>query len=130
MIRDQFLYFFTAFCYGAGTLFIYDFMRIWRKIRKTKKSVECIQDIVFWTVAAIVTFPMVLAKNSGTLRSFFFAAFLVGMLCYSTLIGQHFVNVGEKLLRIIFRPVFKIVKKVLKIVYEKIIMKIYSKLRR
>lgn len=100
--------FLAAFMTGAFLLFVYDLLRIVRKILPHKMWLVGAEDLVFWIGGAVVLFAMMYRENSGYIRGFVIGGVLAGMLLYNLLFSARFVSVSvfllEKLLFVASRP--------------------------
>ncbi len=100
--------FLAAFLTGVFLLFVYDLLRIVRKILPHKMWLVGVEDLIFWICGAIVLFAMLYRENSGYIRGFVIGGVLTGMLLYNLLLSARFVKVSvfllEKLLFVLGRP--------------------------
>lgn len=67
---------------GMCSSLVYDMFRISRKLFDMPDFAVFICDSVFWAVSAAISFITVLYSNSGELRWFVFAGFLIGGVVY------------------------------------------------
>lgn len=104
MISTQLQYFLASFLYGIFLFFLYDWLRIFRKIVPHARVADAIEDILFWLAASIFVFQMIFNKNNGILRVFFIVAFGAGMYAYRILAEDRFVEIMEKAIRWLMRP--------------------------
>jgi hypothetical protein len=111
MIFAQLRYFSVSLVYGAGLMFLYDFILVFRSFVRHTKLWIVLGDWFFWLAAAVFVFRMVFALNYGMIRSFFVISFIIGMALYRKLVGQHFVHLLCTLLKWIFRPYVWIAEK-------------------
>lgn len=98
----------AAFLTGALLLFIYDVLRIVRKIVPHKMWLVGVEDLLFWIGSALALFAMLYRENSGYIRGFVIGGVLVGMLLYNLLLSAWIV-VGsvfllKKILFVLSRP--------------------------
>lgn len=112
-------FFLVSILSGAILLFVYDIIRIFRRIIKHSKVLVAIEDILFWVVSSIFIFIMMYKQNNGDIRGFSIMGMVIGMLVYNHLISKFFINISttiinkviwviKKLIMIVFFP-FKIV---------------------
>ena len=81
----------AAFLTGALLLFIYDVLRIVRKIVPHKMWLVGVEDLLFWIGSALALFAMLYRENSGYIRGFVIGGVLVGMLLYNLLLSAWIV---------------------------------------
>lgn len=137
MINSQLLYFLASFLWGVFLMFLYDWLRIFRKLIPHRLAVTTIEDVLFWLVSSIFVFQMIFERNNGIPRIFFIVAFAGGMIAYTVLAGERFVNMIAGLIRKILHPIIKggkkvafFVKNLLKKDKKSLIMKTRRKLQR
>ena len=98
----------AAFLTGALLLFVYDVLRIVRKIVPHKMWLVGVQDLVFWICSAVALFAMLYRENSGYIRGFVIGGVLVGMLLYNLLLSSWVVAGSvfllEKILFVLGKP--------------------------
>ena len=91
----------AAFLTGALLLFIYDVLRIVRKIVPHKMWLVGVEDLLFWIGSALALFAMLYRENSGYIRGFVIGGVLVGMLLYNLLLSAWIVAGSVFLLKMI-----------------------------
>lgn len=98
----------VAFLTGALLLFIYDVLRIVRKIVPHKMWLVGVEDLLFWIGSALALFAMLYRENSGYIRGFVIGGVLVGMLLYNLLLSAWIVAGSvfllKKILFVLSRP--------------------------
>lgn len=112
LIVGQFRYVLASFLWGAFLMFLYDFILVHRGKKKTGKVRLLIEDWMFWGISAIFVFQMIFALNNGILRSFFVAAFLLGMISYRKLVKNIVQKVIRAIISFVCRPYVWICKKI------------------
>jgi len=108
-------------CGGLIVAFIYDLIRIKRRIFKTKKTTLSIEDIVYWIFAAIVMFISIYGGNNGQIRLFGITGFFAGILAYFLFISRLIANIIEKILRkvlAVFKKVYKVIRRPLAFIFR------------
>jgi len=115
-----------AFATGIILVFVYDLLRIIRRLIPHGVWLISVEDILFWTGSAIAIFAMLYRENDGYLRGFSIGGVIVGMLLYSALLSRYVVKgsvfVLEKILYVLLRPLvcfFKLIGKPLKFGWKK-----------
>ncbi len=96
-------FFATAVFSGAIIAFLYDLLRISRRIVPTHASAIGIEDIVFFAAAAAILFYAAYTKNHGQIRWQGFLGCASGILGYAFLIRNRFVNLGTTLVKLLIK---------------------------
>lgn len=81
---------------GIKLAFIYDGIRIFRFLIAHNNIFVSIEDLIFWTYAAIVIFEMQLERSYGVMRGFSILGMLLGMYLYSKILGERMLALAEK----------------------------------
>lgn len=84
---------------GAGLLFLYDFLRIFRRILRHNVVGIAVEDILFWLFCALWMFGFMYRYNEGIIRGFLVFGAAVGMILYSVLASRYVVRAGTAVLR-------------------------------
>lgn len=82
-----------SFLLGIYVTFIYDLIRILRRIIRHNKFWVSVEDLAFWIFCGVKFFLLVYHENSGKLRWYSVAAVLVGMTLYCKLISPCLIRV-------------------------------------
>ena len=77
---------------GVFITFIYDILRIFRKVFPHGKLAVSIEDISFWIYCAARVFLLMHHESNGTLRWFAVLGALTGMLLYLKLFSPFFIK--------------------------------------
>ena len=104
---------------GSFITFLYDILRIFRRVIPHGRLAVSLEDIAFWIYCGIKVFLMMHHESNGTLRWFAVLGALTGMLLYKKLISPGFVRVVSGLLQklmavlakigsFVFRPFVKV----------------------
>lgn len=111
-----------TFTLGLGLGFLlcvlYDFFRVVRLCHKPGRISALIQDLLFWTMTAFLTFILLMVRADGQLRIFIFTAQIIGFIIARKSISVVIIKVAEFL-------VPKITK-LLKIFRKRILVPIYG----
>lgn len=98
----------AAIATGALLFFVYDLLRIMRRIIPHGTFWVAVEDILFWMGSAAVIFVMLYQEADGSLRGFSVGGVVIGMLLYSCLLSRFIVKGSvfllEKILYVVFRP--------------------------
>ncbi len=107
------MFFTAAFISGVAIAFLYDLIRISRRIVPVSTSALGVQDILFFAAAAIILFYTAYAKNQGELRWQGFLGCVFGIFAYALLIRNRFVNLGTTILKWLIKACLRLLKIVL-----------------
>ena len=103
-----------AFTTGIFLIFVYDLLRIIRRLIPHGVSIIALEDILFWTGSAITIFYMLYQENDGYLRGFSIGGVVLGMLLYSGIFSRYVVKASvfvlEKVLYVLLYPIIKLWK--------------------
>lgn len=98
-MTGELLLFARAFWNGTLLLLIYDVIRILRGAVPHGKILTAAEDILFWIFSAFWLLGYFYRENSGVLRGYLFAGFLLGALaCYFS-VSRFFVRWGTEILK-------------------------------
>lgn len=123
-------FFVASVAAGIVMAFLYDLIRISRKVAGLCDAVVNLQDIIFFVAAACILFYVAYLKNSGEIRwqgvigcGLGIGAYVVvvknRLLNVSTLVIKWLVGIIEKVIKIVLFPVkliFKIFKKPISVI--------------
>lgn len=116
---------FCVFSFLAGVIcaFLYDLIRISRRIVAVNASAVGVQDILFLAAAAVIIFAAAYLKNGGEVRLWGFFCGIVGAAAYVALVRNRFVNLGTTALKWLIKSalwLFKTVTFPLRLVFRAI----------
>ena len=77
---------------GVGFAYIYDNIRLFRRIFKHKRWLVDIEDILYWVVCFFVSFYLLYYGNHGVVRFFAVIGAGTGMYLYAKTIGKLYVK--------------------------------------
>ena len=92
---------------GIFITFVYDILRILRRVFPHGDFLVSLEDFVFWIYCAIKVFLMMYYESNGTLRWFAVFGAFVGMFLYRRLVSPFFVKYISGLLQKILRAMKK-----------------------
>ena len=98
-MTGELLLFARAFWNGALLLLIYDVIRILRGVVSHGKILTAAEDLLFWIFSAFWLLGYFYRENSGILRGYLFAGFLLGALACHFSVSRFFVRWGTEILR-------------------------------
>lgn len=118
---------------GAFMAFVYDVVRLFRRLIRHGRFAVDLEDILYWTACFVLSFTLLYYGNNGVIR--FAAVFgaAVGMLAYAVTVGRFFVRVCyfiiDKTIGSLFRLIRKIMRSLRKALrpVKHFIVKIYHK---
>lgn len=81
-MADENLFLLHAFLLGIFITFVYDLLRILRRVIRHCSLAVSLEDLGFWGFCAVEVFLLMYREGNGTLRWFAVAGALLGMLLY------------------------------------------------
>lgn len=87
-----------AFGVGAAITFLYDWLRILRRVIPHRNFAISLEDLLFWIFCAIQVFLWMYRVTNGGMRWFAVAGALAGMWLYKKLLSRVFVTCSTKIL--------------------------------
>jgi spore cortex biosynthesis protein YabQ len=120
--------FFLSILLGLIFGMIYDLFRIARLAVKHKTIAVFIEDILFFTVIAFLSFIFSLASTNGTVRGYQIIGEISGFSLYIATLGEATLYFADKIIKIIkiiisviikflIRPIYKITAKILNFIF-------------
>ena len=105
----------VSILFGNAMVFLYDILRIFRRLIKHKTLVIALEDILYWIISAFLIFCMFYQENDGLLRGFAIGAVILGMILYNHFVSRWLVkNIAGVLLKVI-----RLLQKPCRIVFHK-----------
>lgn len=95
---------------GAAMLFVYDLLRIVRRVVRHGTAWIAVEDMVFWIVSAFLLFGFLYRQNEGIFRGFIILGAFSGMIFYRVLFSRRVVRAGTFALRTICRAVGRMLR--------------------
>lgn len=95
---------------GIFVTFIYDLLRIIRRVIPHKNFFVSVEDFFFWVFCAISVFLLMHEESNGTLRWFAVFGAICGMLLYKKTISNHFVKWMAKGIAIVLKTLEKVIR--------------------
>lgn len=111
MIYWELDYVFSCILWGLFLMLLYDMLRIERRVWKRGSIWVSIEDILYWSFAAIGTFRLFYQQDNGVIRWFAIAATFFMMLFINRFISRWAVPLISRILRIPVRFLEKTIKK-------------------
>ena len=81
-IYQELLFLGSSVLVGMGLFFLYDILRIFRRILPHGNIWIGVEDFLYWIIFTGVVFVLLYRENDGMVRGFAFGGLLVGMTCY------------------------------------------------
>lgn len=112
-----------SFALGAGLFFLYDILRILRRIVPHGVIMIGIEDFMYWLICTGAVFVLLYQGNDGMVRGFAIGGVILGMLAYFALLSRYVIRVNvfvlkkilgclRKILRVVLKPFCWILKKI------------------
>lgn len=115
-MSNENIFLFYALLMGIFITFVYDILRIFRRVIPHGSFLVSLEDIVFWIYCATEVFLLMYHESNGTLRWFAVLGAMFGMFAYKKLISPLFVKyvsyVLQRLLELLGRGVGFVLKPV------------------
>ena len=129
-IANQLYHLFLSCGLGFVLGAYYDVFRVIRLIMNSKNRTVFLQDMLFFSTSAVITFLFSLAVTEGNLRFYLFAGEIIGFFAYHYTMGKIVVRfagtvtaailfIWGAILKVISFP-FRLIKRPLTVVYRKI----------
>lgn len=107
---------------GAGLFFLYDILRIFRRIVPHGNIWIGAEDFLYWMICTGVVFVMLYQENDGMVRGFAFLGMILGMGGYYLLLSRFVIRMNvlllkavlgflKKILSFLFGPIWRVLKK-------------------
>ena len=94
----------TAVVSGILITFVYDLLRIFRRIFSHGKFWIGVEDFIFWIWTTLWIFSVLYRENDGSIRMYTILAMAGGMMLYHTTLSEFFVRIFSN----VFRKIIKI----------------------
>jgi spore cortex biosynthesis protein YabQ len=84
---------------GALLGIVFDFYRVLRGIIKPRSLVTSLTDLIYWLVATIIVFAVLLVCNWGELRFYIFMGLVAGVAMYYRLLSPYIITLLQAAIR-------------------------------
>lgn len=122
-ISQQAVFLGISILLGALLFFLYDILRIFRRIVPHGNIWIGVEDFIYWMVCTAAVFVMLYQENDGMVRGFAIGGIVLGMAVYYALLSRFVIRINVlvlktilgflgKILGFLFRPLWKIWKKI------------------
>ena len=88
-----------AFLSGALITFVYDLLRIFRRMISHGNFWIGIEDLSFWIWTSFWIFSVLYRENDGSLRLYTILSMVIGMIIYNRVVSGPFVKITGNLLK-------------------------------
>lgn len=116
LIRRQVFEFIVILYGGMCITFLYDLLKIYKKLRKPSRLISSFQDILYWLVSASSLIYMLYYSSYGSVKGYTILSLLMGVVLYKIFISKGIVTAIEGFISLI--------KKVFGSFYKKVYVKI------
>ncbi|WP_304942263.1 spore cortex biosynthesis protein YabQ [Vallitalea guaymasensis] len=113
LVSAQAISFIMSILSGLFLGFVYDLVRVLRRIIKHPKWLINVQDFIFWLFGSFIIFLDIFKNNNGVLRGFLYIGVFLGLIIYFFLIS--------KLVLMIFMKIYSFIAKIIKFLFKIII---------
>ncbi|WP_162840357.1 spore cortex biosynthesis protein YabQ [Acetanaerobacterium elongatum] len=113
VVSHQTVLFLQACLLGFLLGIFYEIFRILRLLIQTGPVAIFVQDILYWSVSALISFLFILAVNSGQLRIFLLLGIVIGMVVYFLTLGVLVMKASKAIIAFIHR--------VMRFIYRKLV---------
>ena len=100
----------TAIVSGAFITFVYDLLRIFRRVLPHGNVWIGVEDFFFWIWTTFWIFSVLYRENDGSLRFYTILAMVLGMIVYHRSVSDFFVNLIAKILKKLLAVLKKLYK--------------------
>lgn len=97
-MADENVFMLYAFLMGIFVTFVYDLLRISRRVIPHNTFWVSVEDLIFWGYCAVSVFLLMYHMSNGTLRWFAVLGALAGMTIYHKTISRFLVNKSARAL--------------------------------
>ncbi len=102
-MADENLFLLYAFLMGVFITFVYDLLRIFRRVVSHNTFWVSVEDLIFWGFCAAEVFLLMYHLSNGTLRWFAVLGALAGMCLYLKTVSRILVKYVSLLLNALFK---------------------------
>ncbi len=103
---------------GVYITFVYDALRVLRRVISHPDFLVSLEDMGFWIYCAVKVFLLMYYESNGTLRWFAICSALAGMFLYLKLVSPLWLKYASLLLGKILEILLKFLKLLLKPIYR------------
>ncbi len=111
LVVTEFVLFLYAAYLGIEMAFVYDLLRIFRRVVGHNRLAMAFEDFLYWLWAGIKVFLMLYEYHNGSLRFYTILGVCCGIFLYTVSIGAFFVKYSAKVLNKTKAGAFKAAEK-------------------
>lgn len=100
--------FLQSFLLGAFFCFLYDLLRVGRRVFRRGKIWIAVQDLFYWMIYGVMIFLTLYRENDGLIRGFAIGAMLLGMICFLLFCSRFVLFAGVRVLSGLCRAVCRV----------------------
>lgn len=100
-MAGQTIRFLSSIALGAGVGLLYDIFRILRIAVPHKTFVIALEDMLYWTMAAFVTFLFFFCSDKGRIRLFLLIGEAIGFILWYFTLGALLIRVAKKVIAVV-----------------------------
>lgn len=102
---------------GMAAAFIYDSIRVFRRIIRHKKVwTIAAEDIIYWVCMSFLAFSATYNLSNGAVRGFMVVTAILGAILYKAVLGKYYVKYMTKFINFLIKPL----KKLYGLIYKRI----------
>ncbi|MBD5551240.1 MAG: hypothetical protein HDQ96_08700 [Lachnospiraceae bacterium] len=98
LVTTEFVLFLYAAYFGIEIAFVYDMLRIFRRVVGHNRLAMAFEDFLYWLWVGIKAFLMLYEYHNGRLRFYTILGVCAGIFLYTVSVGSLFVKYSAKLL--------------------------------
>ena len=98
LVTTEFILFLYAAYFGIEIAFVYDLLRIFRRIVGHNRLAMAFEDFLYWLWVGVKAFLMLYEYHNGSLRFYTILGVCSGIFVYTVSVGGLFVKYSAKLL--------------------------------
>ena len=107
-IYQELLFLGSSVLVGMGLFFLYDILRIFRRILPHGNIWIGVEDFLYWIIFTGVVFVLLYRENDGMVRGFSIGGIMIGMLLYYFLLSRFVIRINV----MVFGTVFGLLGKI------------------
>ena len=109
-IRQEAVFLGIALLLGMGLFFLYDILRILRRVIPHGVIWIGMEDFIYWLICTVTVFIMLYQGNDGMIRGFALGGVGIGMLVYYVLFSRFIIKINVLVIKQVTGFIGKIVK--------------------
>ncbi len=98
LVTTEFVLFLYAAYFGIEIAFVYDLLRIFRRVVGHNRLAMAFEDFLYWIWVGVKAFLMLYEYHNGSLRFYTILGVCAGIFLYTVSIGMLFVKYSAKVL--------------------------------